>query len=129
MIWRKCINVPKLAEFSGKLTGKTGDELAGIITEYQAISEVLSRIISHADLKFAADMAEVKNGQYAQDMREAAATLTSQLLFVELELATLAQEHYQEALKSPAFYAFQPWLRACAKGQNTSWSHVWNKCW
>ncbi|MGB0398023.1 MAG: hypothetical protein ACPGHX_07295 [Candidatus Puniceispirillaceae bacterium] len=26
----------KLAEFSGKLTGKTGDELAGIITEYQA---------------------------------------------------------------------------------------------
>ena len=28
-------NVPKLAEFSGKLTGKTGDELAEIIAEYQ----------------------------------------------------------------------------------------------
>ena len=82
MIWRKCSNAKKLAELR-KLTGKTGDELAGIITEYQAISEVLSRIISHADLKFAADMAEAKNGQYAQDMREAAATLTSQLLFVE----------------------------------------------
>lgn len=106
----------KLAEFSGKLTGKTGDELAGIITEYQAISEILSRIISHADLKFAADMAEAKNGQYAQDMREAAATLTSQLLFVELELATLAEEHYQKALKSPAFYAFQPWLRRLREG-------------
>ena len=89
--------VKKLVEFSGKLTGKTGDELAKIITEYQAISEVLSRIISHADLKFAADMADAKNGKYAQDMREAAATLTSQLLFVELELAMLAEEHYQEA--------------------------------
>ena len=61
-------------------------------------------------------MAEAKNGQYAQDMREAAAILTSQLLFVELELATLAEEHYQEALKSPAFYAFQPWLRRLREG-------------
>ena len=38
------------------------------------------------------------------------------MLFVELELATLAEEHYQEALKSQAFYAFQPWLRRLREG-------------
>ena len=55
-------------------------------------------------------------------MRGAAATLTSQLLFVELELATLAEEHYQEALKSPAFYVFQPWLRRLREGADSEGS-------
>ena len=106
----------KLAAYSGKLAEETAEKLTEIITEYQAISEILSRIISHADLKFAADMAEAANGQYAQDMREAAAAMTSKLLFVELELATLSEAVYQEALKNPSFYHFEPWLRRLREG-------------
>lgn len=106
----------KLAGYGGKLAEETAEKLAEIITEYQAVSEILSRIISHADLKFAADMAEAANGQYAQDMREAAAALTSKLLFVELELATLNEARYQEALKNPCFYHFEPWLRRLREG-------------
>ena len=58
-------------------------------------------------------MADQKR-EICPDMREAAATLTSQLLFVELELATLAEEHYQEL--SIGIYAFQPWLRRLREG-------------
>ncbi len=106
----------KLAIYNGKLEVETAETLSAIITEYQSISELLSRIISHADLKFAADMSEAANGQYAQDMREAAAGITSKLLFVELELATLKEERYQEALGHSAFYYFEPWLRRLREG-------------
>ena len=106
----------KLAAYNGKLEAERVETLSEIIAEYQSISELLSRIISHADLKFAADMSEVANGQYAQDMREAAAEITSKLLFVELELATLKEERYQEALAHPAFYHFEPWLRRLREG-------------
>ena len=67
----------KLAAYNGKLEAEKAETLSAIIAEYQSISELLSRIISHADLKFAADMSEAANGQYAQDMREAAAEITS----------------------------------------------------
>ena len=106
----------KLAAYNGKLEAEKAETLCAIIAEYQSISELLSRIISHADLKFAADMSEAANGQYAQDMREAAAEITSKLLFVELELATLKEERYQEALAHSAFYHFEPWLRRLREG-------------
>ena len=106
----------KLAAYNGKLEAEKAETLSAIIAEYQSISELLSRIISHADLKFAADMSEAANGQYAQDMREAAAEITSKLLFVELELATLKEERYQEALAHSAFYHFEPWLRRLREG-------------
>ena len=95
----------KLAAYNGKLEAEKPETLGEIIAEYQSISEVLSRIISHADLKFAADMSKAANGQYAQDMREAAAEITSKLLFVELELATLKEERYQQALANSAEFA------------------------
>ena len=106
----------KLAAYNGKLEAEKAETLSAIIAEYQSISELLSRIISHADLKFAADMSEAANGQYAQDMREAAAEITSKLLFVELELATLKEQRYQEALAHSAFYHFEPWLRRLREG-------------
>ena len=59
----------KLAAYNGKLEAESAETLSEIIAEYQSISELLSRIISHADLKFAADMSASANGQYAQDMR------------------------------------------------------------
>ena len=65
-------------------------------------------------------MAEAANGQYAQDMREAAAALTSKLLFVELELATLSEARYQEALKNRLFIILSPGCGVCAKGPNIS---------
>ena len=47
----------KLVQHEGRLSQMTGAELAAVIAEYQSVSERLSRIISHADLQFAADMA------------------------------------------------------------------------
>ena len=101
----------KLVQYEGRLSQMTGAELAAVIADYQSVSERLSRIISHADLQFAADMADPQTGQHAQGMKEAISGFSSQLMFIELELATMDESGFQEALSDPDFYHFLPWLR------------------
>ena len=101
----------EVTSFEGKLDKATPSELVFVIERYQALAETFSRILSHADLKFAADMSDPKTGQYAQDMRETISALSSKLLFVELELGALPDAHYQAALTDPDFYHYQPWMR------------------
>ena len=100
-----------LVQHEGRLSQMTGAELASIISEYQSVSERLSRIISHADLQFAADMANPQTGQHAQGMKEAISGFSSQLMFIELELAAMDEDDFQQALSDPDFYHFLPWLR------------------
>jgi oligoendopeptidase F len=100
-----------LVQHEGHLSHMTGSELATVIADYQSLSERLSRVISHADLQFAADMADPQTGQHAQGIKEVISGLSSQLLFIELELATLDENRFQQALSDPDFYHFLPWLR------------------
>ena len=101
----------KLVRYEGHLSQMTGAKLAAVIADYQSVSERLSRIISHADLQFAADMADPQTGQHAQGMKEAISGFSSQLMFIELELAAMDEDSFQEALSDPDFYHFLPWLR------------------
>ena len=71
------------------------------------VSERLSKV-SRADLQFAADMANWKTGQHAQDVKEVISGLSARLLFVELELAAMEEDSYQQALSDPEFYSFVP---------------------
>ena len=99
------------ATYEGKLEETAPKELAQILSDYEVLSENLGRIICHADLMFAGNMADAKIAQHSQTMREKLADIEAKLLFVELELASLSEDRYQEALKEPAFYHYQPWLR------------------
>jgi len=101
----------KLVQHEGRLSQMTGAELAAVISDYQSVSERLSRIISHADLQFAADMADPQTGQHAQGIKEEISGFSSQLLFIELELAAMDEDGFQQALTDPDFYHFLPWLR------------------
>ena len=101
----------KLIQHEGRLSRMTSAEIANVIVDYQSVSERLSRIISHADLQFAADMADPQTGQHAQGMKEQISGFSSQLLFIELELATMDEDSFQQALSDPDFYYFLPWLR------------------
>ena len=97
--------------YEGKIETTAPAELARILSDYEALNENLGRIICHADLMFAGNMADAKIAQHSQTMREKLADIEAKLLFVELELASLSETRYQEALKEPAFYHYQPWLR------------------
>ena len=108
--------VDKLAIYKGTLASQPADTIASVIHDYQQLSEALSRMMSHADLAFAADMSNADNASRAQNIREALSDLSSGLLFIELELAEMEESAYQTALKTPEFFAFEPWLRRLRLG-------------
>ena len=85
--------------------------LAGVIEDYQAISETLGRLSSFADLAFAADMSEAETGRMAQSMRELESEISAQLVFVELEIARIDNDHMDALMQSDALASWSPWLR------------------
>ena len=99
------------ADFEGRVASKSGEVLAEMIASYESLSEKMGRILCHADLLFASDMSKAEVAQHNQTMREQASEAESALLFVELELSQMPEDAYQEALKTPSFYHYQPWLR------------------
>lgn len=103
--------IGQLSGYQGRIAEQSPAILAEIISQYQDISEQLSRMVSHADLAFAADMADSENASRAQNIRERLSQFSSKLLFIELELAEMDEEAYQQALKDTDFYHYEPWLR------------------
>ena len=97
--------------WKSKLHEADADTLAGIITDYENIAEKLGRMTSFADLAFAADMSDPEIGKQAQMMRELESEISAMLVFVELELADMSDDHMASLLSSPAMAYWQPWIR------------------
>ena len=74
---------------AGKLGAISGQELAAAITEYEAIEEILGRVMSYAQLVFSGDAEDPANGRFYQTMQERATTISSHLIFFTLELNRL----------------------------------------
>ncbi|MDW3206625.1 MAG: M3 family oligoendopeptidase [Alphaproteobacteria bacterium] len=101
------------SRFSGKVDGLTGAQLAEAITEYEAIDEVLSRVMSYAQLLHAGDVTDPKIGQFYQTMREKATEANGHLLFFTLELNKVSDEALDARLaESEALRRYRPWLDA-----------------
>ena len=58
------------ADYAGKLAALDGDGLARAIAEFEAIDEVLGRVMSYAGLLSAADVANPDIAQFQQSMQE-----------------------------------------------------------
>ncbi len=100
------------SRLAGKLAGLSGDALAAAIAEYEAMEEVLGRVMSFAQLVFAGDAADAGNGRFYQTMQERVTAISSALLFFTLELNRLEDAALAEKAKSSAALArWQPWLR------------------
>jgi len=100
------------ARWTGRLNQASGDELADVISAYEAISEKLGRMTSFADLAFAADMTDPAVGQKAQMMRETESEISAKLVFVELELAGIGDDRMEQIYaESLRLREWKPWLR------------------
>ena len=97
--------------YEGKIASLTANELGNLITSFEQIISAMGKISSHADLTFAADTSNPDYAQHAQNMSEAINAVQSNLVFVELELASMPEEQYLAALKDESVAYYQPWLR------------------
>ena len=98
--------------YAGKLAGLDGDALGRAIAEYEAMDEVLARIMSYAGLLHAGDQLDEALGRFYQDMQERVTVIGTDTLFFRLEINRL-DDAALEKLKaaSPKLARYAPWLR------------------
>ena len=99
------------AAHAGKLATLSGDALAEAITAYERIEEILGRVMSYAQLLFAADSADAVIGRFMQSMQERVTAISSDLIFFTLELNRIDDAALEQKLGTPALAAWRSWLR------------------
>ncbi|MCP4327715.1 MAG: M3 family oligoendopeptidase [Alphaproteobacteria bacterium] len=97
--------------YRGRLESLSGDDLAAAIAAYEAIEEVLGRVMSFAGLRYAADVADPDRARFNQDMQEAVTDISTQLLFFTLEINRLGDAVMEGKLESPELRHYAPWIR------------------
>ena len=97
--------------WQGRLATASAEELASVISQYEALLEQLGRVQSHAQLMFAANTAEPEIARHHQSMREVGAAIHAKILFVELDIARFDEPYMAALLETPTLAHFAPWLR------------------
>ncbi|MEO1249402.1 MAG: M3 family oligoendopeptidase [Pseudomonadota bacterium] len=103
----------RLAERNrGRVAELSGAELAAAVAEYEAIDEIIGRVMSFAYLVYAGDVSNPEFGAFLQAMQERVTKISSaHLLFLTLEINRLGEDALQAKLVDPALQRYQPWLR------------------
>ncbi len=98
------------AKYAGKLAGLNGARLAAAIAAIEAIEEMMGRVMSYAQLLFAADSTDAANGKFYQSMQERVTAISSHLIFFSLELNRM-DDAILAAKTGPEMARWQSWLR------------------
>ena len=97
--------------YAGRLAGLDGSALGAALAEYEAVQEVLGRIMSFAQLIYSGDMSDPKIGRFFQSMQERCTTVSTDLVFFTLEMNRLDDADLQDKLQAPELAHYAPWLR------------------
>ena len=97
-------------KYMNNLANLDDEEFGKSILEYEKLSEALGKVISFAQLLFAADAENEEIAVFYQDMNERVTTISSETLFYELEINELDDQELAGKLKNPTTMRFKPWL-------------------
>ena len=117
----------KLAEVAGG--PGAGSRLAEAVRQYEALEELLGRLISYAGLIYAGDNSDPARAKFYGDVQEQVTNASSHLLFFELELNRLDDALLDAALGRPgASVAGGPGSMTSARSGPTSSTTGWSSC-
>jgi oligoendopeptidase F len=97
--------------YNNMLATLDGAALGRAVAEYEAIDEILSRIMSYAHLVYAGNMNDPQIGKFFQSTQERVNAISTPLLFFTLELNRLSDADLNVKLKAPELAKYAPWLR------------------
>ncbi len=98
-------------KFKGKLAVLSGDDLGSAIAEYEAMQDILGRVMSFASLTQAGNVTDSKVGQFYQSVQERVNGISTSLLFVTLELNRIEDADLEAKYASAKLAHYCPWLR------------------
>src|SRR6476620_6084150 len=106
--------------YAGKLAaladgGKGGKALAKAVREYEALSDLMGRIVSYASLLYAADTSDPARQKFFGDIQEMITAISSKLLFFPLELNRLDDAMLETAMAKSELGHYRPWFEDLRK--------------
>jgi oligoendopeptidase F len=103
----------RLAEMAA--AADAGRALAEAVKRYEAIEEVLGRLISYAGLLYSGNTADPAIAKFYGDMQERITAASLHLLFFTLELNRVDDAALDKAMQDPALGHYRPWLEDIRK--------------
>jgi oligoendopeptidase F len=103
--------------YQGKLAGlaANGAALAEAIAAYEQLSDLMGKLGSFAGLLYAANQADPARAKFYGDMSEKLTEISTDLIFVELELNRIDETALERAMSDPKLACYKPWLEDLRK--------------
>jgi len=98
-------------DYEGKVAGLDGKTLGAAIARFEALTDLMGRLGSYAQLYYAQDMADPERGRFSQNVSEALNEATAKLVFFRLEMNKIEDGDLAARMKEPALAKYAPWLR------------------
>ena len=108
------------AAWRGKLaaiadSAEAGERLAEAVKAYEALQDLIGRVMSYASLLYASDTSDAARAKFYGDVHERVTELAGDLLFFELELNRIDDARLEAAMTTPALGHYRPWLEDIRK--------------
>ncbi|MEJ8473087.1 M3 family oligoendopeptidase [Roseibium algae] len=106
------------ASYKGKLAGLAQNNVPALVTAvraYEALEDLLGRLISFAGLVYAGNTTDPKSQKFYGDVQEQITSSSSHLLFFSLELNRIDDEVIATALADSGLAHYAPWLEDLRK--------------
>jgi oligoendopeptidase F len=108
------------AAYKGKLASladaaDAGPSLAAAVKSYEALDELLGRLVSYAGLVHAGNTVDPARAKFYGDVQERVTAASTHLLFFVLELNRLDDGKLEAAMRDPALAHYRPWLEDIRK--------------
>jgi oligoendopeptidase F len=94
---------------------EAGRALAEAVKRYEAIEDVLGRLISYAGLLYSGNTTDPVISKFYGDMQERITAASLHLLFFTLELNRVDDKALERAMADPALGHYRPWLEDIRK--------------
>jgi oligoendopeptidase F len=94
-----------------------GAKLAAALKRYEAIDDMIGRIMSFAGLTYAGNTTDPARAKFYGDMQERITAASLHLLFFELELNRVDDAALERAMSDPALGHYRPWIEDVRKGK------------
>ncbi len=103
------------AKWRGKLGSADGAALAKALKDYEALSDLIGRAGSFAQLHYVGDTVDPARAKFYGDVNSKLTDMSTDVLFFELELNRIDDVSLEKAMKVPALAHYRPWVENLRK--------------
>jgi oligoendopeptidase F len=98
-------------KYFGKVATLGGRALGDAVAAYEAIDELLSKVMSYSQLLYAGDMTDPEIGRFHQTAREKVTEIASKLVFFTLEINKIDDRALAQKMKAKRLDHYASWIR------------------